>query len=121
MPFKCALTVDFRSSFLQATVCIDFKNEWKREVKSHWKSFMRGEKSGGFRTLNFALLHLCFPQMSFLFGFFCTLGRVGSGSGRNLWVSGLSSSTRATDLKNLFSKYGKVCSGYVNQQTILSV
>lgn len=35
----------------------------------------------------------------------------GSGSsGRNLWVSGLSSTTRATDLKNLFSKYGKVCS-----------
>ncbi|XP_030075471.1 scaffold attachment factor B2 isoform X2 [Microcaecilia unicolor] len=27
---------------------------------------------------------------------------------RNLWVSGLSSTTRATDLKNLFSKYGKV-------------
>ncbi|XP_025964080.2 scaffold attachment factor B1-like isoform X3 [Dromaius novaehollandiae] len=35
-------------------------------------------------------------------------GRTSSGSGRNLWVSGLSSSTRATDLKNLFSKYGKV-------------
>ncbi|XP_064898269.1 scaffold attachment factor B2 isoform X2 [Columba livia] len=35
-------------------------------------------------------------------------GRAGGGSGRNLWVSGLSSSTRATDLKNLFSKYGKV-------------
>ncbi|XP_064031372.1 scaffold attachment factor B1-like isoform X2 [Pogoniulus pusillus] len=35
-------------------------------------------------------------------------GRVSSSSGRNLWVSGLSSSTRATDLKNLFSKYGKV-------------
>ncbi|KAG8454704.1 hypothetical protein GDO86_001066 [Hymenochirus boettgeri] len=31
-----------------------------------------------------------------------------SNSGRNLWVSGLSSTTRATDLKNLFSKYGKV-------------
>ncbi|XP_029466749.1 scaffold attachment factor B2-like isoform X3 [Rhinatrema bivittatum] len=31
-----------------------------------------------------------------------------SSSGRNLWVSGLSSTTRATDLKNLFSKYGKV-------------
>lgn len=30
-----------------------------------------------------------------------------SGS-RNLWVSGLSSTTRATDLKTLFSKYGKV-------------
>lgn len=30
-------------------------------------------------------------------------------SGRNLWVSGLSTTTRATDLKNLFSKYGKVC------------
>lgn len=71
------------------------------------------EKCEGFRTLNFALLHLCFTW-SFMFVFFCTLGRVGSGSGRNLWVSGLSSSTRATDLKNLFSKYGKVCSGYVN-------
>ncbi|XP_075223760.1 uncharacterized protein LOC142325636 isoform X2 [Lycorma delicatula] len=34
-----------------------------------------------------------------------------SGSGlttRNLWVSGLSSTTRATDLKEVFSKYGKV-------------
>ncbi|KAM9832405.1 scaffold attachment factor B1 [Neosynchiropus ocellatus] len=29
-------------------------------------------------------------------------------SGKNLWVSGLSSTTRATDLKTLFSKYGKV-------------
>ncbi|ESO08926.1 hypothetical protein HELRODRAFT_168846 [Helobdella robusta] len=29
-------------------------------------------------------------------------------SGNNLWVSGLSSTTRAADLKNLFSKYGKV-------------
>ncbi|XP_070480828.1 scaffold attachment factor B2 isoform X1 [Equus przewalskii] len=35
-------------------------------------------------------------------------GRAGSASGKNLWVSGLSSTTRATDLKNLFSKYGKV-------------
>ncbi|XP_028905768.1 scaffold attachment factor B2 isoform X1 [Ornithorhynchus anatinus] len=35
-------------------------------------------------------------------------GRTTSSSGRNLWVSGLSSTTRATDLKNLFSKYGKV-------------
>uniref|UniRef100_A0A8C9DN45 Scaffold attachment factor B2 n=1 Tax=Prolemur simus TaxID=1328070 RepID=A0A8C9DN45_PROSS len=35
-------------------------------------------------------------------------GRGSSSSGRNLWVSGLSSTTRATDLKNLFSKYGKV-------------
>ncbi|CAL8308083.1 unnamed protein product [Lota lota] len=31
-----------------------------------------------------------------------------AGAGRNLWVSGLSSTTRATDLKTLFSKYGKV-------------
>ncbi|KAE8744900.1 hypothetical protein FOCC_FOCC008465 [Frankliniella occidentalis] len=31
-----------------------------------------------------------------------------SGSSRHLWVSGLSSSTRATDLKQVFSKYGKV-------------
>ncbi|MBN3317116.1 SAFB2 factor, partial [Atractosteus spatula] len=35
-------------------------------------------------------------------------GTVAATSGRNLWVSGLSSTTRATDLKNLFSKYGKV-------------
>lgn len=75
---------------------------------------------GGIRTLNFAFLHLCFVW-SFKFGFFCSPGRVGSSSGRNLWVSGLSSSTRATDLKNLFSKYGKVRSEYVNEQTILSV
>ena len=31
-----------------------------------------------------------------------------TGSSRNLWISGLSSSTRATDLKQLFSKHGKV-------------
>ncbi|XP_009892283.1 PREDICTED: scaffold attachment factor B1 isoform X3 [Charadrius vociferus] len=35
-------------------------------------------------------------------------GRPASSSGRNFWVSGLASTTRATDLKNLFSKYGKV-------------
>ncbi|XP_042335392.1 scaffold attachment factor B1-like isoform X2 [Sceloporus undulatus] len=29
-------------------------------------------------------------------------------TGRNFWVSGLASTTRATDLKTLFSKYGKV-------------
>ncbi|KAJ7412266.1 Scaffold attachment factor B1 [Willisornis vidua] len=34
-------------------------------------------------------------------------GRTTSSSGRNFWVSGLASTTRATDLKNLFSKYGK--------------
>ncbi|XP_029551813.1 scaffold attachment factor B2 isoform X4 [Salmo trutta] len=35
-------------------------------------------------------------------------GNAPASSGRNLWVSGLSSTTRATDLKTLFSKYGKV-------------
>uniref|UniRef100_A0A7M4EXU7 Scaffold attachment factor B1-like n=1 Tax=Crocodylus porosus TaxID=8502 RepID=A0A7M4EXU7_CROPO len=35
-------------------------------------------------------------------------GRTTSSSGRNFWVSGLASTTRATDLKNLFSKHGKV-------------
>ncbi|KAM8939782.1 scaffold attachment factor B2-like isoform 2-T2 [Pelodytes ibericus] len=35
-------------------------------------------------------------------------GQIDANSGRNLWVSGLSSTTRATDLKNLFSNYGKV-------------
>ncbi|PKK19413.1 scaffold attachment factor B1 [Columba livia] len=35
-------------------------------------------------------------------------GHAAGGSSRNFWVSGLASTTRATDLKNLFSKYGKV-------------
>ncbi|XP_074164729.1 scaffold attachment factor B1-like isoform X8 [Sminthopsis crassicaudata] len=35
-------------------------------------------------------------------------GHTTSSCGRNFWVSGLSSTTRAIDLKNLFSKYGKV-------------
>lgn len=30
------------------------------------------------------------------------------GSSKNLWVSGLATTTRATDLKQVFSKYGKV-------------
>merc|ERR1719187_1643335 len=53
-------------------------------------------------------------------------------SSRNLWISGLSSSTIATDLKTVFSKYGKVigakvvtnartpgarCYGYVTMST----
>uniref|UniRef100_A0A3Q2QQL7 SAFB-like, transcription modulator n=1 Tax=Fundulus heteroclitus TaxID=8078 RepID=A0A3Q2QQL7_FUNHE len=38
---------------------------------------------------------------------------VGSGSSRNIWVSGLSSNTKAADLKNLFGKYGKVLSAKV--------
>uniref|UniRef100_A0A2K6NZT5 Scaffold attachment factor B n=1 Tax=Rhinopithecus roxellana TaxID=61622 RepID=A0A2K6NZT5_RHIRO len=45
-----------------------------------------------------------------VFGFLLELSfEIGRSScGRNFWVSGLSSTTRATDLKNLFSKYGKV-------------
>ncbi|XP_010869811.2 scaffold attachment factor B1 isoform X2 [Esox lucius] len=35
-------------------------------------------------------------------------GSTPASGGKNLWVSGLSSTTRATDLKTLFSKYGKV-------------
>ncbi|XP_064107230.1 SAFB-like transcription modulator isoform X4 [Macrobrachium nipponense] len=34
-------------------------------------------------------------------------------SGKNLWVSGLASSTRAQDLKSVFSKYGKVTSAKI--------
>ncbi|XP_062869428.1 scaffold attachment factor B2-like isoform X2 [Trichomycterus rosablanca] len=34
-------------------------------------------------------------------------------SGRSLWISGLSSTTKATDLKTLFSKYGKVAGAKV--------
>ncbi|XP_068171209.1 SAFB-like transcription modulator [Antennarius striatus] len=36
-----------------------------------------------------------------------------STSSRNIWVSGLSSNTKAADLKNLFGKYGKVLSAKV--------
>ncbi|XP_067827596.1 SAFB-like transcription modulator isoform X2 [Heptranchias perlo] len=36
-----------------------------------------------------------------------------SSSTKNLWISGLSSNTKAADLKNLFSKYGKVLSAKV--------
>ncbi|XP_028257423.1 SAFB-like transcription modulator [Parambassis ranga] len=36
-----------------------------------------------------------------------------NGSSRNIWVSGLSSNTKAADLKNLFGKYGKVLSAKV--------
>ncbi|RVE74562.1 hypothetical protein OJAV_G00023100 [Oryzias javanicus] len=36
-----------------------------------------------------------------------------SSSSQNLWVSGLSSNTKAADLKNLFGKYGKVLSAKV--------
>ncbi|KAL1007265.1 hypothetical protein UPYG_G00084300 [Umbra pygmaea] len=36
-----------------------------------------------------------------------------SSSSRNIWVSGLSSNTKAADLKNLFGKYGKVFSAKV--------
>ncbi|XP_041861771.1 scaffold attachment factor B1 isoform X2 [Melanotaenia boesemani] len=35
-------------------------------------------------------------------------GSAAASNSKNLWVSGLSSTTRATDLKTLFSKYGKV-------------
>ncbi|KAM4596061.1 SAFB-like transcription modulator isoform 2-T2 [Fundulus diaphanus] len=38
---------------------------------------------------------------------------VGGSSSRNIWVSGLSSNTKAADLKNLFGKYGKVLSAKV--------
>jgi RNA recognition motif-containing protein len=61
-----------------------------------------------------------------------SVGGATGGSSRNLWVSGLSSSTRATDLKQVFSKFGKVigakvvtnartpgarCYGYVTMAT----
>jgi len=39
--------------------------------------------------------------------------RASSSSGRNLWVSGLASSTRAQDLKSVFSKFGKVTSAKI--------
>ncbi|XP_075386710.1 SAFB-like transcription modulator isoform X2 [Tenrec ecaudatus] len=37
----------------------------------------------------------------------------GGSSTKNIWVSGLSSNTKAADLKNLFGKYGKVLSAKV--------
>uniref|UniRef100_A0A803T176 SAFB like transcription modulator n=1 Tax=Anolis carolinensis TaxID=28377 RepID=A0A803T176_ANOCA len=40
-------------------------------------------------------------------------GGSSSSSTKNMWVSGLSSNTKAADLKNLFGKYGKVLSAKV--------
>ncbi|KAM6149869.1 SAFB-like transcription modulator isoform 4-T4 [Erethizon dorsatum] len=40
-------------------------------------------------------------------------GGSSGGSTKNIWVSGLSSNTKAADLKNLFGKYGKVLSAKV--------
>lgn len=40
-----------------------------------------------------------------------------SSQGRNLWVSGLSQQTRATDLKQLFTKFGKVVGAKVVTNT----
>ncbi|XP_043934823.1 SAFB-like transcription modulator isoform X2 [Protopterus annectens] len=40
-------------------------------------------------------------------------GGASSGSARNIWISGLSSNTKAADLKNLFGKYGKVLAAKV--------
>lgn len=40
-------------------------------------------------------------------------GGTSSGSVRNIWISGLSSNTKAADLKNLFGKYGKVLAAKV--------
>ncbi|XP_060240799.1 SAFB-like transcription modulator isoform X8 [Meriones unguiculatus] len=45
-----------------------------------------------------------------------SMGSAGGSSGsstKNIWVSGLSSNTKAADLKNLFGKYGKVLSAKV--------
>ncbi|XP_040198707.1 SAFB-like transcription modulator isoform X7 [Rana temporaria] len=42
-----------------------------------------------------------------------TTSSTSGSSMRNLWVSGLSSNTKAADLKNLFGKYGKVLSAKV--------
>ncbi|XP_006831663.1 PREDICTED: SAFB-like transcription modulator isoform X2 [Chrysochloris asiatica] len=42
-----------------------------------------------------------------------TSGGGGGSSTKNIWVSGLSSNTKAADLKNLFGKYGKVLSAKV--------
>ncbi|XP_010826760.1 PREDICTED: scaffold attachment factor B1-like [Bison bison bison] len=58
-----------------------------------------GNDSKIHKTQDFVCI-LCLTELSF------KIGR--SSCGRNFWVSGLSSTTRATDLKNLFSKYGKV-------------
>lgn len=53
----------------------------------------------------------CFYVLYFLICDVFLGGASSSGAGsstRNLWVSGLSSNTKAADLKNLFGKYGKV-------------
>lgn len=46
-----------------------------------------------------------------------SMGTTSTSISRNLWVSGLSSLTRATDLKQIFSKYGKVIGAKVVTNT----
>lgn len=104
--------MEFRSSFLQAaTYLLILRLFGRRRIKIAFEEVYK-EKSRVYRAISsFTVAFLCYVVFSLWLSH--TLGRVGSGSGRNLWVSGLSSSTRATDLKNLFSKYGKVRSIYV--------
>lgn len=54
-------------------------------------------------------IHLGHAHMMYVVMYLCVAAGSGAAasSSRNLWVSGLSSTTRATDLKTLFSKYGK--------------
>lgn len=61
-----------------------------------------------------ALFLIRYNSMQYLYIFFvCVFWKTGvagsnNSSSRNIWVSGLSSNTKAADLKNLFGKYGKV-------------
>uniref|UniRef100_H3DDE7 Scaffold attachment factor B n=1 Tax=Tetraodon nigroviridis TaxID=99883 RepID=H3DDE7_TETNG len=48
------------------------------------------------------------PKDDKFFNLHVAAGSAAAATSKNLWVSGLSSTTRATDLKTLFSKYGKV-------------
>lgn len=66
------------------------------------KTETKDEKGEGF------FLSLSVIQVFSVCKLTCLLSVVAASGSRNLWVSGLSSTSRATDLKALFSKHGKV-------------
>lgn len=78
-------------------------------VKIKWEVFIVLKECGpnNFVLKNPIEILNCLIIESILGSTSSTSGSSGS-STKNIWVSGLSSNTKAADLKNLFGKYGKV-------------
>jgi hypothetical protein len=89
------------------------KHAAKEELLNKSQEDQSDDKSGGVTKSSVAAADSKSPKDEKVDKKGKSVGGATSGSSRNLWVSGLSSSTRATDLKQVFSKYGKVRHGAV--------